>query len=393
MKNPWSLIKAFWNGNTPIYVHFGLTHRCNLTCAMCGLWKKGCQDEELTIAQIEATAENLRNLGTMAVSLGGGEPFLRPDLPQIVKAFTSIGIETRVLTNALVGSEELHLKVAQAGLRHISISLDTPHPQVQSEICHKPEIWAKIIERVRFWSDIIRKRSGTAILNCVVSARNINDIPQMLEIAKAYNFYLSLVPLEKHSYQGEILTCSADSEAMRFTEADEAALDKLLQYLLQVKQQPRSPIFNSVPYLKAMVNFLKDSHKKNQSPQNSAQMTANYWGTDTDCQTGSLSFSISPNGTYSMCHFQNDTPAASPQVYESNFVDWYRQERNLERIKKIRSHCRACLRPCWWEIALTLHTSSAFFNALRMNFRRFAAKPLPSPSELANEIKKVSPLC
>lgn len=391
MKNPWSLIKAFWNGNTPIYVHFGLTHRCNLTCAMCGLWKKGRQDEELTEKQIEAVAENLHTLGTMAISLGGGEPFLRPDLPQIVKAFIGRGIETRVLTNALAGSEELHSAVAETGLRHISISLDTPHPQIQSEICHKPEVWEKIIERVRFWSKIISKRGGTGILNCVVSARNIKDIPQMLAIAKAYNFYLSLVPLERHSYQGEVLACSADSEAMRFSAEDEAALTKLLHYILQAKQQSQSPIFNSEPYLKAMIDFLKaaDSEKDTAS----TQTTADYWGLGTDCQTGGLSFSISPSGLYSMCHFHNDAPANFPKVYESDFVTWYRQKRDLNHIKNLRSHCRACLRPCWWEIALTLHNSSAFFNALQMNFRRFSTKTLPSPLELANEIKKVSPLC
>lgn len=391
MKNPWSLVKAFWNGNTPIYVHFGLTHRCNLTCAMCGLWKKGRQDEELTIAQIESTADNLRRLGTMAISLGGGEPFLRPDLPKIVKAFIDRGIETRILTNALAGTEELHMAVVEAGLRHISISLDTPHPQVQSEICHKPEIWEKIIERIKFWAEIIRKRGGTGILNCVVSTRNIKDIPQMLAIAKAYNFYLSLVPLERHSYQGEILACSADSEAMRFSEKDEAALNKLLNYILQAKRQPQSPIFNSEPYLKAMVNFLKaaDSTKSTTAQQTNT----NYWGTGTDCQTGGLSFSISPSGTYSMCHFQNDASSKAPKVYESDFVNWYQQKRDLNYLKNLRHNCRACLRPCWWEIALTLHNTSAFFNALRMNFRRFSAKPLPSPSDLANEIKRVSPLC
>lgn len=392
MKNPWPLLKALWNDNTPIYVHFGLTHRCNLTCAMCGLWKKGRQDEELTLSQIETVAANLRNLGTMAISLGGGEPFLRPDLSQIVKAFIAQGLETRVLTNALAGSEEQHQEVAQAGLRHISISLDTPHPQVQSEICHKPEIWEKIIERVRFWSSIIQKRNGTGILNCVVSARNINDIPQMLAIAKAYNFYLSLVPLEKHSYQGEILACLADSETMRFEEEDAVKLDKLLQYLLSVKKQRHSPIFNSPPYLKAMINFLKGTVYKASSSIHS-QFYTNYWGAGIDCRTGSLSFSISPSGTYSMCHYQNDGIDEAPKVYDSAFPSWYRQKRNLDRIKDLRRHCQACLRPCWWEIALTMHDPTAFINALRMNFRRFPNKSLPSPSELAQAIQKVSPLC
>ncbi|MGM9998435.1 MAG: radical SAM protein [Candidatus Bruticola sp.] len=392
MRNPWPVLKAIIGGNTPIYVHFGLTHRCNLTCAMCGLWKKGNKDEELSLEQIETAASHFRQLGTTAISLGGGEPFLRSDLPQIVAAFINNGIETRVLTNALAGSPDLHEAVAAAGLRHISISLDTPNPQVQSEICHKPEIWAKIIERVRFWSSYIQKRSGTGILNCVVSARNINDIPQMVAIAKAYNFYLSLVPLEKHSYQGEILSCSPDSEDMRFASQDEAKLDCLLEYLCRLKKQSHSPIFNSMPYLKAMINFLKCGCQET-SPEKSASLNANFWGTGIDCQTGTLSFSVSPDGRCSMCHFQDESPEDHPKVYEDNFISWYKHQRNLAKIKELRRNCQACFRPCWWEIALTMHNSSSFINALNLNFRRFPDKQLPSPSELAEIIKKVPPLC
>ena len=29
----------------PVYAHFGITHRCNLTCKMCGIWR-GTEDEE-----------------------------------------------------------------------------------------------------------------------------------------------------------------------------------------------------------------------------------------------------------------------------------------------------------------------------------------------------------
>ena len=25
----------------PVYAHFGITHRCNLTCKMCGIWRYG----------------------------------------------------------------------------------------------------------------------------------------------------------------------------------------------------------------------------------------------------------------------------------------------------------------------------------------------------------------
>ena len=35
--------------DVPVYAHFGVTHRCNLTCKMCGIWRYGNAKEELRI--------------------------------------------------------------------------------------------------------------------------------------------------------------------------------------------------------------------------------------------------------------------------------------------------------------------------------------------------------
>ena len=94
-----SLLSALVTRRTPYYVHFGVTHRCNLTCKMCGIWKMGDKRSEMSVDQIRAMAANLRELGTGVVSIGGGEPLLRDDLPQIVRAFFDQGMEVRLLTN------------------------------------------------------------------------------------------------------------------------------------------------------------------------------------------------------------------------------------------------------------------------------------------------------
>jgi MoaA/NifB/PqqE/SkfB family radical SAM enzyme len=36
----------------PVYAHFGITHRCNLTCKMCGIWRYGNKKEELNLDEI-----------------------------------------------------------------------------------------------------------------------------------------------------------------------------------------------------------------------------------------------------------------------------------------------------------------------------------------------------
>ena len=59
----------------PVYAHFGITHRCNLTCKMCGIWRYGNEKEELSLDQIKDMAAKMRRLGVVQVAIGGGEPF------------------------------------------------------------------------------------------------------------------------------------------------------------------------------------------------------------------------------------------------------------------------------------------------------------------------------
>ncbi|PIY23205.1 MAG: hypothetical protein COZ12_02195, partial [Deltaproteobacteria bacterium CG_4_10_14_3_um_filter_60_8] len=59
-----------------------------LSCSFCGFWKLGGDPaKELTVAEYYRVSDELSQLGSFLVSLEGGEPLLRPDLPDIVAAF------------------------------------------------------------------------------------------------------------------------------------------------------------------------------------------------------------------------------------------------------------------------------------------------------------------
>jgi len=67
----------------PLNLTFSVTYRCNATCRTCNVWKKRVDD--LTLAEYERLFDNLgRSLYWATFS--GGEPFLRPDLIDIVIA-------------------------------------------------------------------------------------------------------------------------------------------------------------------------------------------------------------------------------------------------------------------------------------------------------------------
>src|SRR5688500_12739915 len=93
--------RAFVRKDAPVYAPWGGTPRCGLTCKRCGIWRYGNRKEELELPEVRVIADNMSKLGVAQVAIGGGEPFERDDLDQIVKIFIERKINLRVLTNGV----------------------------------------------------------------------------------------------------------------------------------------------------------------------------------------------------------------------------------------------------------------------------------------------------
>jgi MoaA/NifB/PqqE/SkfB family radical SAM enzyme len=73
--------------NAPATLIFFVTSRCNLRCGHCFFWQKlnSDIDRELSIDEIQKIAKSIDH--PVSLSLTGGEPFLRKDLKEIIRAF------------------------------------------------------------------------------------------------------------------------------------------------------------------------------------------------------------------------------------------------------------------------------------------------------------------
>lgn len=116
----------------PIQLIFFVTARCNLRCRHCFYWKELNRREkkELALEEIEKVAANSK-LDLLWLSLTGGEPFLRPDLPQIASAFCTYGkvANISIPTNAQLKEKTIEitkeiLKLCSDTYISISVSID-----------------------------------------------------------------------------------------------------------------------------------------------------------------------------------------------------------------------------------------------------------------------------
>ena len=114
-------------------LRISVTDRCNFRCTYCMPREVYGRDyaflpraELLTFEEITRLARLFTQLGVRKVRLTGGEPLLRRDLPVLVRMLAAVdAIDDLTLTTNGSLLERLAAPLAEAGLRRISVSLDS----------------------------------------------------------------------------------------------------------------------------------------------------------------------------------------------------------------------------------------------------------------------------
>ena len=109
-----------------------VTQRCNLRCIYCHAEGEMTAEAELPLDDIREILRVAATLGIRSVKFTGGEPLLRQDILEIVKAVPG-GLESSMTTNGLL-LEGSARDLRDAGLSRINISLDSLDPECYRDI-------------------------------------------------------------------------------------------------------------------------------------------------------------------------------------------------------------------------------------------------------------------
>jgi cyclic pyranopterin phosphate synthase len=113
-------------------LRLSVTDRCNLRCEYCMpeddyVWLP--REDVLHFEELSALVDVFLSLGANRVRLTGGEPLIRRDLPLLVKMIAGkSGLDDLALTTNGVFLAAQIDALAAAGLKRITVSLDTLHP-------------------------------------------------------------------------------------------------------------------------------------------------------------------------------------------------------------------------------------------------------------------------
>jgi cyclic pyranopterin phosphate synthase len=122
------------------YLRVSVTDRCNFRCIYC-MPEQGFpatpKEEHLTTEEFIRLIEAAAKLGMTKLRLTGGEPLLRKELPEIIRAAREAGfLDISLTTNGhLLAEQAFALK--QAGLSRVNVSLDTLHEKRFQEIARR----------------------------------------------------------------------------------------------------------------------------------------------------------------------------------------------------------------------------------------------------------------
>ncbi|MCZ8517762.1 GTP 3',8-cyclase MoaA [Paenibacillus filicis] len=181
-------------GRVHDYLRISVTDRCNLRCVYC-MPEEGMEFEPeerlLTFEEIAETVRVLAGYGVRKIRLTGGEPLVRKNLEQLVTMLSSIpGIEDIALTTNGIYFAPRAVKLKQAGLTRINISLDSLRADRFSLITRGGDIrrvLASIQEAIRVGLEPIK-------LN-VVLMKGINDdeIEDFLKLSLEQNLHVRFI--------------------------------------------------------------------------------------------------------------------------------------------------------------------------------------------------------
>lgn len=360
------LAKGLLLRSNPLYAQFYITARCNLTCQQCNIIFANSDVRECTLEEIEKIAENLARIGTAIVLLTGGEPFVRRDLPEIIRAFVRRGIHVRMQTNGLAKEEDL-ARCVEYGARDISISLDTLQPALQDRINGEfPESWQRAIDTIAMVTRHLPPAESFAALGCVLCPHNIEDVEDVVRFGTRIGWFTSLVPVHIADRRKPMNFRTYD-QTLAFRPEHYPRVDGLIERLKRLKSEGQL-LYDSDEYLDDICRFVRNQpirwRRRNQDV----------------CDSPEMYFAILPNGAFAVC-CDHRLPGAEVPVYGPQFPEFFHDRIFKERARSVAAACPGCMFGSYPEITIT----ARYWQAARERLQVFFSNPVRRPWPLSSE--------
>jgi len=164
-----------------------VTNRCNLRCPVCYASANEAPTQEPSLAELEDRFSFILSSeqDPPTLQLTGGEPTIRPDLPEIVKTARRLGFTDITLSTngvALAKDNTLAVRLAKAGLSEVTLQFDGVTDDVYIKIRGIPLLQKKL-EAIR---NLQAAGLSVAVAATLLPGINTGQIGDILKFAKQH---------------------------------------------------------------------------------------------------------------------------------------------------------------------------------------------------------------
>ena len=179
----------------PKVLHWCVTRFCPRRCAYCYAEPEfggHALDASLTRQQLGRIFREAVELGAEHLLAAGAEPFLRDDLPEVMGDAIACGLTPNVTTKHPI-DPEVAARLASAGVRHVSLSLDSLSPETSLTLIGS----SSYPDQVRRSAGHLKAAGLAFSIQAVATPFNLTDLDAVVRFAaEAGAVVVQIVPFE-----------------------------------------------------------------------------------------------------------------------------------------------------------------------------------------------------
>tara|TARA_Y100000746_G_scaffold115680_1_gene99017 strand:+ start:859 stop:2010 length:1152 start_codon:yes stop_codon:yes gene_type:complete len=165
----------------PMWLLAELTYACPLQCPYCSnplSLPSGRKNELSTEGWLKAMSE-ARKLGAVQIGFSGGEPLIRKDCVELIKAANDMGFYCNLITSAIPLTKEKVTECKEAGIKHIQISFQGSDKETNAKFGGTDSFEHKLA----MTKEVIAQGIPLG-LNFVLHRQNIHQVTDFLNLAE-----------------------------------------------------------------------------------------------------------------------------------------------------------------------------------------------------------------
>lgn len=143
--------------SAPLRVHLAITSLCPLNCKHCFARFEDKESlSELTLKELKGLVNQMAEMGTRELLIGGGEPFMRKDLIEFLDFAIKKKMSVKLFSNGLLINDSVIKKIRNLNLTYLSISLDSLKEQTygfirgEDRVTFLKSLFKKLVSQCKF---------------------------------------------------------------------------------------------------------------------------------------------------------------------------------------------------------------------------------------------------